>query len=54
MFFIYMTKIGLIAKAAIENTNKLFVSMRLSREKNQEVVHLLCSSLAADPVITSL
>ena len=54
LFFIYMTKIGLIAKAAIENTNKLFVSMRLSREKNQEVVHLLCSSLAADPVITSL
>ena len=29
----YMTKIGLIEKAAIENSNKLFMSMRLSREK---------------------
>lgn len=49
-----MTKIGLIAKAAIENSNKLFVCMRLLVRKNQEVVHLLCSSLAANPVITSL
>ena len=29
----YTTKIGLIAKVAIENCNKLFMSMRLSREK---------------------
>ena len=49
-----MTKIGLIAKAAIENSNKLFVCMRDLVRKNQEVVHLLCSSLAANPVITSL
>lgn len=29
----YMTKIGLLAKAAKENSNKLFMSMWLSREK---------------------
>ena len=49
----YMTKI--IANAAIENSNiTLHVHAAFSWEKNQEVVHLLCSSLAADPVITSL
>lgn len=48
----YMTKI--IANAAIENSINSSCPCGFLVRKNQEVVHLLCSSLAADPVITSL